>query len=95
MSEVDKLTASIVSKVKTLVEQNNSLKEKYNELLSEHVKCNKIIEDQSKELEKLKNSNRNLIVTELVKQAEGKSEVKWKIEEMMREIDKSIGLLNR
>ncbi|MCD4697524.1 MAG: hypothetical protein K8S16_14945 [Bacteroidales bacterium] len=95
MSEVDKLTSTIITKVHNLVKRNTKLYEKNSELLSENVKYIEIIKDQKKELEHFKNSKRNLLVTELVKQAEGKSEVKRNIEEMLREIDKSIGLLNR
>lgn len=95
MGDVEKLSGDIVQKVQRLINKHNDLKKKHNELSLEHVKNIGIINELKKEIEELKKSKNNFIITDLLTQTEEKSEVKRKIDEMVREIDKSIGLLNK
>ena len=95
MSDVDKLVLQINDKIKklinvkqTLLIENENLVKKQEELLQQVENDNKIIEE-------LKNKNRNLSIADKVKQLEGNSDVKLKIDEMVREIDKCIELLNK
>jgi hypothetical protein len=95
MSDVDKLIIQINDKIEKLIGvkqalliENKNLSVKQAELLLEIQNKNKIIDE-------LRNKNRNLSIAESVKQIEGNSDVKLKIDEMVREIDKCIELLNK
>ena len=95
MSDVDKLVLQINDKIKklinvkqTLLIENENLVKKQEELLQQ-------VESKNKRIEELKNKNSNLSIADKVKQLEGNSDVKLKIDEMVREIDKCIELLNK
>ncbi len=95
MSDVDKLVLRINDKIKklinvkqTLLIENGNLVKKQEELLQQ-------VENKNKIIEELKNKNRNLSIADKVKQLEGNSDVKLKIDDMVREIDKCIELLNK
>ncbi len=95
MSDVDKLVIQINDKIKKLINvkqalliENDNLVKKQEELLQQ-------VENKNKIIEELKNKNRNLSIADKVKQLEGNSDVKLKIDEMVREIDKCIELLNK
>ena len=95
MSEVKKLIDQINTKVyrlisakQNLLDENNKLQNKQRELLEQ-------LEDKNKLIEELKNKNEYLAIAKNVKLTEGNSGVKRKIEEMVREVDKCIELLNK
>lgn len=95
MGDVEKLSGAIVQKVHHLIKKHNELQKQYSELESKHEKNIKVINDLNIEIEELKIEKNNFIITDLLTQTEEKSEVKKKIDELVREIDKSIGLLNK
>ena len=95
MSDVDKLIKQINEKIEKLIKvrhsliiENENLTNKQKELLQE-------IDHKNKRLEDLTNKNRNLSIADSIKQLEGNSDVKLRIDEMVREIDKCIELLNK
>lgn len=95
MSDAGKLLDDIYTKVgkmiiqqNSLIEQNTLLKKKQEELIN-------TIENHNKLIEQLKDKNRNLKITNSIKQSEGNIDVKNRIDELVREIDKCIGLLNK
>jgi len=95
MSDVDKLIIQINERIKKLINvkqalliENESLVKMQEELLQQLENKNKIIEE-------LNNKNRNLSIADKVKQLEGNSDIKLKIDGMVREIDKCIELLNK
>jgi hypothetical protein len=95
MSDVDKLIIQINDKIKKLIGvkqalliENKNLTVRQADLLLEIQNKNRIIDE-------LRNKNRNLSIAESVKQIEGNSDVRLKIDEMVREIDKCIELLNK
>ena len=95
MASADILVNSIAEKVKKLIArhnlliaENSGLKEKQKNLLES-------LENQNNLIEQLKEKNRNLKIAKSVKLEEGNGEVKNKIDELVREIDKCIGLLNK
>jgi len=95
MNEVNKLVNDVYKKVNKLINLQNSLRERNISLKTKHQELKQLIEDQNKEIEKLKNTNRNLVIAKTVKHTEGNSDVINKIDEIVREIDKCIGLLNK
>ena len=95
MSDVDKLIIQINERIKKLINvkqalliENESLVKMQEELLQQLENKNKIIEE-------LNNKNRNLSIADKVKQLEGNSDIKLKIDGMVREIDNCIELLNK
>ena len=95
MADINELVNGIQIKVKKLIalnkvftDENSQLKEKQVELINK-------TEDQKKIIEQLKDKNNYLKIAESVKQFEGNADVKSKIDELVREIDKCIGLLNK
>jgi len=94
MSESGKLVKDIHSKVGNLINLQNSLKHQNNDLKADQEELKQKIEDQNKLIEQLKDRNRNLKIAKSVKQSEGNNDVKKRIDELVREIDKCVGLLN-
>lgn len=95
MSEVKKLVDQINSKIYKLISAKQSLLVENNKLQNKQEELLKRIEEQNKIIEELKNKNEYLAIAKNVKQTEGNSDVNRKIEEMVREVDKCIELLNK
>jgi cell division protein FtsB len=95
MTSAETLTTGIEYKVRKLLEKNNSLKAE-NEKLSQETKAlNARIENLKANLSELENK---LIVVKLAKtlnKEESRTNVKLKINELVRDIDRCIGLLNK
>lgn len=95
MSGVKDLIRTIRSKVNKLTNvlhvlenENKALKEKQAELLL-------TIENQNNTLKDLKEINNSILISDSIKQTEGNSDVKKQIDELVREIDRCIELLNK
>lgn len=95
MSDAGKLLDGIYSKVGKMINQQNSLIEQNTLLKKKQEELNNTIENHNKLIEQLKDKNRNLKITNSIKQSEGNIDVKNRIDELVREIDKCIGLLNK
>jgi len=95
MASADILVNDIAEKVKKLITRHNNLIAENVELEEKQKSLKETLENQNKLIEQLKDENRNLKIAKSVKLAEGSSDVKNKIEELVREIDNCIGLLNK
>ncbi len=95
MASADKLVNGIAEKLKKLVANHNHLIKENSELKQEQKSLIENLENQKKLIEQLKEKNRNLKISKSVKLEEGNEDVKNKIDELVREIDKCIGLLNK
>jgi len=95
MSDVDKLVLQINDKIKKLINLKQTLLIENENLIKKQEDLLQQVENKNKIIEELKNKNRNLSIADKVKQLEGNSDVKLKIDEMVREIDKCIELLNK
>ena len=95
MDNAENLVNGIYNKVSKLIEQQANLQTENDRLKKDQTELNRILENQNKLIEQLKDENRNLKIAKSVKLAEGSSDVKNKIEELVREIDNCIGLLNK
>ena len=95
MASADKLVTGIAEKVKKLITRQHHLIEENIELKEEQKSLIETLENQKKLIEQLKEKNRNLKIATSVKLEEGNSDVKNKIDELVRDIDKCIGLLNK
>ena len=95
MSDVTAVVGAIRSKVKKLITTVQSLEEENIKLKEKQAELVQTIESQSKFIEELNDKNKNVIIAESIKKTEGSSDVKKRIDEMVREIDKCIELLNK
>ncbi len=95
MDIAGKVIDSVYEKVRTLINLQDQLKKLNADLINEQVELKQIIENQIKEIEQLKDKNKNLKISKSIKQTEESSDAKKKIDDLMREIDKCIGLLNK
>ena len=95
MASAKILVNDIAEKVKKLITRHNNLIEENVELKEKQKSLKETLENQNNLIEQLKDKNRNLKIAKSVKLEEGNGEVKNKIDELVREIDKCIGLLNK
>ena len=95
MSDLSGLVSVIEAKLKKLIAVNTSLASENSGLKLRQTDFIKKIEEQEKYIEHLTEKNNYLKIAKSVKQAEGNAEIKKKIDELVREIDKCIGLLNK
>ena len=95
MANADKLVHGIAEKVKKLITSHDHLIKENAELKQEQKRLIENLEQQKKLIEQLKEKNRNLKISKSVSLEEGNDDVKNKIDELVREIDKCIGLLNK
>lgn len=95
MSDVTVLVGTIRNKVKKLVSQMRSLEAENDKLKAKQAELLQTIEHQNNLLEELKDKNKTILIADSIKQTKGSSGVKKQIDEMVREIDKCIELLNK
>lgn len=95
MASADFLVNNIAEKARKLIAKHNDLIAENIELKAKQKNLLESLENQNKLIEQLKEKNRNLKIAKSVKLEEGNGEVKNKIDELVREIDKCIGLLNK
>ena len=95
MSETLQKIKAIKSEIARLVSRQEKLNLQFNELNQKNIFLQEKIEKQSKQIEELTEQNKNLEFANLLKQGEGSSDVKKRIDQMVREIDKCIELLNK
>lgn len=74
--------------IEELKNENKALRLSKKELVSK-------VENQNDLIESLKEKKSNIVIANTVKQREGISDVKERIDELVREIDTSIELLNK
>jgi bifunctional DNA-binding transcriptional regulator/antitoxin component of YhaV-PrlF toxin-antitoxin module len=95
MADINELVNGIQIKVKKLIALNKVLTDENSQLKEKQVELINNTEDQKKIIKQLKDKNNFLKIAKSVKQFEGNADVKSKIDELVREIDKCIGLLNK
>lgn len=93
------MISSIKDKINTLASQRNELREKVNVLEGENEELKGRIADMQEELKSLAEKNKVLKVANTLNTSthgsEANGETKGKINELVREIDKCIALLNK
>lgn len=93
MEKTAEMISSIDLKVKKLIEQYAELKEKLRQSQDEKKELTSINENQQKEINELKEKVKLLKIAKTTDKQEGAADARLKINEMVREIDKCIGLL--
>ena len=94
MMNVTSLVSGIELKLHKLIDSQKELTEKMEKCRKELQELNKIHDEQKDEINKLKEQYRILKLSKTLETKEGAVEAKAKINELVREIDKCIGLLN-
>ena len=95
MQDLSILVSGIEFKLRKLIEQNNQLKIDNTELLKKNDEFNKIIENQNKKIKELEEKYKVLKIAKSLESTTNSFDQKIKINEMLREVEKCIGLLNK
>lgn len=95
MNETEKLLISISEKIKRLIAQNSSLKNELKIKSKKVEKLENLVQERNVEVEHLSEKNKILQISKAVRTEESAVETKKRINELVREIDKCIGLLNQ
>ena len=96
MDNLTLISGRLRSKLEKLLHLHKKLKEDNSKLLKEREDLLKKIEEYKNSINKLEEKNKVAKLAEtLLKTNENSSEVKLKINELVRELDKCIALLNR
>ena len=81
-------TIKIIEKLNQLADENNKLKTEVQQLKNQ-------IETKNKEINQLTENNNILKIANTVEGTENKTKVKLKINELLREVDRCLALLNK
>lgn len=95
MKNAETLLAGIEYKVRRLLEKNGLLHTENEQLKDEVAGLKSNIEDLERSIFELKEKTTTLKLAKTLNKDESRTEVKLKINELVREIDHCIGLLNK
>lgn len=95
MKEADQLISGIDLKIRKLIEQLRRKETENNDLLNEIKILNETINNHKEQIRTLEEKNRILKVSKTLENSNESVEVKNKITELVREIDRCISLLNK
>jgi len=95
MENIAEVITSLEFKVKRFIEKHTILKENLQRSQDEIQELKTINEQNQKTINELKDKIKLLKIAKSTETKEGAVDAKLKINEMVREIDKCIGLLNR
>ncbi len=95
MGDLNTLLLGVEYKLKKLLEQHERC-EQYNQILkSENEELKKEVLNKNQTIDKLKDELQKVKLAKSIDSEVGSSDAKLKINELVREIDKCIGLLNQ
>ena len=95
MNEVDEILQRIIDKSQVLVIRNSDLKKQNIQLENRIAELEKTIEIQRETIKDIEEKNKMLKIANKITEDEiQKKELKLKINEFIREVDKSIAMLN-
>jgi hypothetical protein len=94
MKDVATLVSGIEYKLRKLIDQHQLVRSENRRLHNEILELKVVIDDQKKTIIQLEEKSKILKLAKTLENKEGNVEAKLKINELVREIDKCIGLLN-
>jgi hypothetical protein len=94
MKDVATLVSGIEYKMGKLIEQHHIQRVENKKTIAELQELKKVIKDQKQTIGELEDKIKILRIAKTLETKEGNVEAKLKINELVREIDKCIGLLN-
>ena len=95
MKDLELLVSGIEYKVRKLIEQTNALKEELNRVRLEKEALEKVVRDKRSEVRTLEEKIKLINVAKTIESGKDSAQAKQKINDLVREIDKCIGLLNK
>jgi prefoldin subunit 5 len=95
MFDFETTLSGIEYKVRQLIEQNNSLKTSVAQLETEREELSETIKKKDEKIEELKQETEILKLRNTLVQKGDSAEIKLKINQMIRNIDKSLALLTK
>jgi hypothetical protein len=94
MKQAENLVSSVEKKIRELAEQHARLKKIAGEQKEEIDRLTQTIINQKKEIKVFEDKIRQITIARITENKEGVADAKKKISELVREIDKCIGLLS-
>jgi len=94
MRDVATLVTGIEYKLGKLIDQTNHYRLENESLNAELASLRQVITEQKETIKRLDEKNKLLKIAKTIETKEGNVEAKLKINELVREIDKCIGILN-
>ena len=94
-SDISVLVSGIDYKIQKLIKLLEVALEEKNQLLEKNRELANIVKAQAEKINNVEEQKKLLKIANSIETAEGKTEVKLKINELVREIDNCIALLNR
>ncbi|MBC35559.1 MAG: hypothetical protein CL663_09100 [Bacteroidetes bacterium] len=95
MSETDLLIQGVEYKIRKLLNRYEKLEQSHDKTQSENLSLKQEIEEKNNLIEELKQEIQKIKLAKSLESKEGPNEAKLKINELVREIDHCIGLLNQ
>ena len=95
MEQAKDLVSRINQQVLELLGRHRDLKSEHSELQSENDELKETIEKLNTEIDQLKEQIVKLKISKSLTEKKDSTEVKAKVDELLREIDKCVGLLNQ
>ncbi|MCX6231043.1 MAG: hypothetical protein NTZ33_05825 [Bacteroidetes bacterium] len=95
MQDLSVLISGIEFKLRKLLEQENQLRLSNAQLAEENQKLREIVENQKNTIKEIEEKYKVLKITKSLNDGSNSFDQKIKINEMLREVEKCIGLLNK
>jgi cell division septum initiation protein DivIVA len=95
MEKVEQIIDALYIKIEQLVEENTELKKRVSELVSESAYYKGLLEERKKAYSALESQAQARTVAGQLVKSSSAGQVKGKIDELVREIDRCINLLSR
>lgn len=95
MERVEQMISILQAKISQLVEENRQLKHRVLELTKQSSDCQNLLEEKEEALRKLESKSQLITAARQIEDKTDSDKVKVKIDELVREIDRCINLLNR
>jgi len=95
MNKVEQIITELHSKISQLVEENRQLKHHVLELTEQSSEYRKLSEEREQKLKMQQSRSEVMTAARLIENKADSDKVKVRIDELVREIDRCINLLNR
>ncbi len=95
MKDAVSIISGIETKLKTLIQLHQQTEPERKEFEKKITELQKTIETQEKTINQLEEEQKKLKISRSLEESKGSLDARLKINELVREIDKCIGLLNK
>ena len=95
MKDADSLISGIEAKLNKFIHLHQKTESEKNELEKKNTEFQEIVEIQKETIKQLEEEQKKLKISKSLETSKGSLDARLKINELVREIDKCIGLLNK